>query len=184
MITKNFNSEHEIVRGRRRRDKPNIVQDDDSDSVEEAGKRTTSGRPKGESLSVKKERKKAVKEAQAEKRKTKIKKHVQFLLWAMWATVQGTINLGVPPPKKMPVFFTNTASFHVKLEKWSLGRPYYYVNLLLSHVYRLCVKRKGKKEGGVGYQLLPVSLAFRWGSEVGLSLGLGGGLKAFDGGFT
>lgn len=47
------------------------------ESQEAGGSRTTPGRPKGESLDVKKERKKAVKEAQAEKRKIKVKKHVK-----------------------------------------------------------------------------------------------------------
>lgn len=50
---------------------------DERDVKEEGGSRTTPGRPRDESLSLKKERKKAVKEAQAEKRKTKIKKHVK-----------------------------------------------------------------------------------------------------------
>ena len=52
----------------------------------------------------------------------------------MWATPQGAIYLGAQRPskkkKKSPVFFFTTANFHIKLVKWSLGRPYYHVNLL------------------------------------------------------
>ncbi|XP_045614128.1 serine/threonine-protein kinase RIO1 [Procambarus clarkii] len=55
--------------------------EEDEESEDEAdlekGDRTTAGRPRGESPSSKKERKKAVRDAQAEKRKTKVKKHIK-----------------------------------------------------------------------------------------------------------
>lgn len=50
---------------------------DDEDDDDETSKFVDSSRPKKESLDEKKMRKKAVKEAQAEKRKIKIKKHVK-----------------------------------------------------------------------------------------------------------
>lgn len=52
--------------------------DEDNEAVEDGkDNKVTVGRPRGESPSSRKERKKVAKDAQAEKRKTKIKKHLK-----------------------------------------------------------------------------------------------------------
>ncbi|KAK7072754.1 Serine/threonine-protein kinase RIO1 [Halocaridina rubra] len=55
----------------------NEVETDKESDADDVKLRTTPGRPRGESPSSKKDRKKAVKDAQAEKRKTKLKKYVK-----------------------------------------------------------------------------------------------------------